>query len=315
MVLTGNDLAIDMVMYGSDYLLGLSTFAPDLFAERDRRWAAGEASFFELNDLLQYLGHFAFRPPVPAYRHDAAMFLELRGWAASDRTPRVRRDAPTATGRCSPTSPSASASWREVHPGQAARHRRAPARPPGGDRRAHPGRPGGGAGGALARPLTITDGSAGALVSPNRMAVLPMEGWDADHDGRVDRPRAPALVALRRRRVRARLGEATAVRPDGRANPNKLVVDDTTVDDPRRSAQPCSTRAGDRIQLTALRTVLPTLRATARATHGLRAPGSSTPHRCDRPGRSCATTTLDELVERYWGPPSWPSRPASTSST
>ena len=35
-VLTGNDLAIDMVMYGSDYLLGLSTFAPDLFAKSDR---------------------------------------------------------------------------------------------------------------------------------------------------------------------------------------------------------------------------------------------------------------------------------------
>ena len=33
LVLTGNDLAIDMVMYGSDYLLGLSTFAPDLFAD------------------------------------------------------------------------------------------------------------------------------------------------------------------------------------------------------------------------------------------------------------------------------------------
>ena len=35
-VYTGNDLAIDMVMYGSDYLLGLSTFAPDIFAKRDR---------------------------------------------------------------------------------------------------------------------------------------------------------------------------------------------------------------------------------------------------------------------------------------
>lgn len=32
MVLTGNDLAIDMVMWGSDYLLGLSTFAPAEFA-------------------------------------------------------------------------------------------------------------------------------------------------------------------------------------------------------------------------------------------------------------------------------------------
>ena len=87
MVLTGNDLAIDMVMWGSDYLLGLSTFAPDVFALRDRAWAAGDPSFFELNDVLQYLGMFAFRDPVPAYRHDAAMFLELRGWAPSDATP------------------------------------------------------------------------------------------------------------------------------------------------------------------------------------------------------------------------------------
>lgn len=87
LVLTGNDLAIDMVMWGSDYLLGLSTFAPDLFAERDRRWAAGDPSFFELNDLLQHLGQVAFRSPVPAYRHDAAIFLELRGWASSDVTP------------------------------------------------------------------------------------------------------------------------------------------------------------------------------------------------------------------------------------
>jgi dihydrodipicolinate synthase/N-acetylneuraminate lyase len=86
-VLTGNDLAIDMVMYGSDYLLGLSTFAPDAFARRDQLWEAGDPGFHELNDLLQYLGNFAFRPPVPGYRHDAAMFLQLRGWAASDRTP------------------------------------------------------------------------------------------------------------------------------------------------------------------------------------------------------------------------------------
>ena len=37
---TGNDLAIDMVMYGSDYLLGLSAFAPEAFAARDAMWAA-----------------------------------------------------------------------------------------------------------------------------------------------------------------------------------------------------------------------------------------------------------------------------------
>ncbi len=86
-VFTGNDLAIDMVCYGSDYLLGLSAFAPEAFAERDRRWAAGDCGFSELNDLLQYLGFFAFRPPVPAYRHDAALFLSLRGRIGSDATP------------------------------------------------------------------------------------------------------------------------------------------------------------------------------------------------------------------------------------
>ncbi len=85
-VLTGNDLAIDMVMYGSDYLLGLSTLAPDLFALRDRYWLDGDTRFFELNDWLQYLGFFAFRAPVPAYKHTAAQFLKLRGWIASDRT-------------------------------------------------------------------------------------------------------------------------------------------------------------------------------------------------------------------------------------
>lgn len=85
-VYTGNDLAIDMVMYGSDYLLGLSTFAPAEFARRDRYWQEGNPAFYELNDALQYLGEFAFRPPVPAYKHTAAMFLRLRGWISTDRT-------------------------------------------------------------------------------------------------------------------------------------------------------------------------------------------------------------------------------------
>lgn len=86
-LLTGNDLAIDMVIYGSDYLLGLSTMAPDLFARRDRLWQAGDNEFYALNDLLQYLGQFTFRAPVPAYRHSAAQFLVLRGWASSDAVP------------------------------------------------------------------------------------------------------------------------------------------------------------------------------------------------------------------------------------
>ena len=85
-VFSGNDLAIDMVMYGSDYLLGLSTFAPDIFAQRDAAWAVGDPAFYELNDWLQYLGFLTFRPPVPAYKHSAAMFLKLRGLIDCDRT-------------------------------------------------------------------------------------------------------------------------------------------------------------------------------------------------------------------------------------
>ncbi len=86
-VLTGNDLAIDMVCYGSDYLLGLAAFAPDLFARRDALWAQGDPAFAELNDALQRLGTFAFRDPVPAYRHDAAIWLQLRGWITTDAVP------------------------------------------------------------------------------------------------------------------------------------------------------------------------------------------------------------------------------------
>ena len=86
MVLTGNDLAIDMVMYGSDYLLGLSSFAPDLFGKRDAMWATGDSDFYHLNDILQYLGFFAFRAPVPAYKHTCAQFLHLRGMIHSNLT-------------------------------------------------------------------------------------------------------------------------------------------------------------------------------------------------------------------------------------
>jgi dihydrodipicolinate synthase/N-acetylneuraminate lyase len=95
-VFTGNDLAIDMVMFGSDYLLGLSTFAPEEFARRDALWADGDPAFHELNDVLQYLGAFTFRDPVPGYRHDAAMWFELRGWATSDATPPTAPRRPTA---------------------------------------------------------------------------------------------------------------------------------------------------------------------------------------------------------------------------
>ena len=85
-IYTGNDLAIDMIEYGSDYLLGLATFAPEKFAERDRLWQAQDPSYYKLADALQYLGNVAFREPVPAYKHSAAVFLHLTGRIPSDRS-------------------------------------------------------------------------------------------------------------------------------------------------------------------------------------------------------------------------------------
>jgi len=66
----------------------------------------------------------------------------------------------------------------------------------------------------------------------NRFAVLPMEGWDGTADGR------PSELTTRRwerfGRSGAKLiwgGEATAVRHDGRANPNQLIINPDTVGD------------------------------------------------------------------------------------
>jgi 2,4-dienoyl-CoA reductase-like NADH-dependent reductase (Old Yellow Enzyme family) len=86
--------------------------------------------------------------------------------------------------------------------------------------------------GPLASSFTFTDGSAGTFEVGNRFAVLPMEGWDGEADGRPS-----DLVRRRWRRFGAsgaKLvwgGEAVAVRPDGRANPRQLVVNASTVDD------------------------------------------------------------------------------------
>ena len=59
-IYTGNDLGINMIEYGSDYLLGLASFAPEKFAERDRLWEAGDPAYYALSDALQYLGNVAF---------------------------------------------------------------------------------------------------------------------------------------------------------------------------------------------------------------------------------------------------------------
>jgi len=78
-----------------------------------------------------------------------------------------------------------------------------------------------GPGAPLAQPYRLPDGR----TIGNRFAVLPMEGWDGTTDGR------PTDLVRRRwarfGRSGAKLiwgGEAVAVRPDGRANPNQLVI-------------------------------------------------------------------------------------------
>ena len=84
--------------------------------------------------------------------------------------------------------------------------------------------------GVLSTPASFIDGSAGMFTSPNRFAVLPMEGWDASLSGGIT-----DLVRRRWQRF-AESGaglvwaEATAVRPDGRANPNQLVLSGETVE-------------------------------------------------------------------------------------
>ncbi len=77
----------------------------------------------------------------------------------------------------------------------------------------------------LAAPLSCEESTIG-----NRFCILPMEGWDGTEDGRP--------TDLTRRRWRnfgisgAKLmwgGEAVAVRQDGRANPNQLLISDANL--------------------------------------------------------------------------------------
>lgn len=84
-----------------------------------------------------------------------------------------------------------------------------------------------GPGSPLAQPI-----AAGGLRMPNRFCVLPMEGWDCLPDGR------PSDLTYRRWQRFGQSGagliwggEAAAVRPDGRANPNQLVISPQTLPD------------------------------------------------------------------------------------
>ncbi len=77
----------------------------------------------------------------------------------------------------------------------------------------------------LGRPFRRSNGAIG-----NRFAILPMEGWDGERDG------SPSDLTRRRWRhfgiSGAKLiwgGEAVAVRHDGRANPNQLLLNESTL--------------------------------------------------------------------------------------
>lgn len=81
--------------------------------------------------------------------------------------------------------------------------------------------------GPLAKPLALFGLEAG-----NRFAIHPMEGWDGNRDG------SPSDLTRRRWRrfglSGAKLiwgGEAVAVVPEGRANPNQLFIDGNRLDD------------------------------------------------------------------------------------
>ena len=183
----------------------------------------GDPEFYELNDRLQYLGAFAFRDPVPAYRHDAAIFLRLRGWIAARCGARRLSPAPgrrpgrAARDRRPPRRALVSDivqvkrladAGRAVRPPRRPRRRAAPGRrrsmPMARWRRRSPS--------PTARPVTLVVG--------NRFTVLPMEGWDGTTDG------GPTDL-VRRRWQRfgesgAKLiwgGEAVAIAPDGPGQP------------------------------------------------------------------------------------------------
>ncbi len=92
-IYSGNELAIDMVSYGSDYILGVAGCAPHAFAIRDRYWRLGDPRGFALNDLLQYLAFLVYRAPMAASRHSAIQFLHARGLVTSPHVRGERRAA------------------------------------------------------------------------------------------------------------------------------------------------------------------------------------------------------------------------------
>jgi hypothetical protein len=77
-IYSGHERGLDMVTYGSDYLLAGAGCAPEAFAARDRAWRAGESLAFDLNDVLQAVGSLLYRAPIDGARHAALQWLHAR---------------------------------------------------------------------------------------------------------------------------------------------------------------------------------------------------------------------------------------------
>lgn len=79
----------------------------------------------------------------------------------------------------------------------------------------------------LAQPIPRKTGTIG-----NRFCILPMEGWDGTSDGHpteLTRARWRHFGASGAKLIWG--GEAVAVRPDGRANPHQLLINEATLSD------------------------------------------------------------------------------------
>lgn len=76
--------------------------------------------------------------------------------------------------------------------------------------------------------------SAGDLEIGNRWAILPLEGWDSELDGRPTEKSIARWAAFGRSGVKTIWGESAAVRPEGRSTPSQLLVSEHTVDGLRR---------------------------------------------------------------------------------
>jgi len=98
-IYTGNDLGINMIEYGSDYFAGAGHVCSGKVCGAGPAVGRGRSGYYALSDALQYLGNVAFREPVPAYKHSAAVFLQLTD--ESRRICRIReiRSVPFGNGR------------------------------------------------------------------------------------------------------------------------------------------------------------------------------------------------------------------------